>query len=73
MSMLGNDIAAAVFDNVEDAEEGWALLTDADIVSTMITDPGILGRFSVQLVVDRADLEAAQKVLAPLVNRGKLG
>lgn len=73
MSILGNDIAAAVFDNVEDAEEGWSLLTDADIVSTMITDPGILGRFSVQLVVDRADLEAAQKVLAPLVNRGKLG
>ncbi len=71
MSILGNDIAAAIFDNVEDAEEGWAMLTDAEIVSTMVTDPGILGKYSVQLVVDRADLEAAQKVLAPLVNRGR--
>jgi len=71
MSILGKDIAAAIFDNVEDAEEGWALLTDADIVSTMITDPGILGRYSVQLVVDRDDLAVAQQVLAPLVNRGK--
>jgi hypothetical protein len=71
MSILGKDIAAAIFDNVEDAEEGWAMLTDAEIVSTMLTDPGILGKFSVQLVVDRADLEAAQKVLAPLVNRGR--
>jgi hypothetical protein len=71
MGILGNDIAAAMFDNVEDAEEGWALLTEADIVSTMITDPGILGRYSVQLVVDRSDLTAAQKVLAPLVNRNR--
>ena len=71
MSILGNDIAAAVFDKVDDAEEGWAMLTEADIPSTMITDPGILGRYSVQLVVDRADLAAAQKVLAPLVNRDR--
>ena len=71
MSILGNDIAAAVFDNIGDAEEGWGLLNDAEIPSTVITDPGILGRYSVQLVVDRADLAAAQKVLAPLVNRGR--
>lgn len=71
MSILGNDIAAAVFDDVEIAEEGWALLTDAGIESAMITDPGMLGRFSVQLMVDRGDLDEAQKVLAPLVNRGR--
>lgn len=71
MSILGNDIAAAVFDNVDDAQEGWALLNDARIPSAVITDPGILGRYSVQLVVDRGDLAAAQKVLAPLVNRGR--
>ena len=71
MSILGNDIAAAVFDKVDDAEEGWAMLTEANIPSTMVTDPGILGRYSVQLVVDRGDLAAAQKVLAPLVNRGR--
>ena len=71
MSILGNDIAAAVFDKVDDAEEGWAMLTEANIPSAMVTDPGILGRYSVQLVVDRGDLAAAQKVLAPLVNRGR--
>ena len=71
MSILGNDIAAAVFDKVDDAEEGGAMLTEANIPSAMVTDPGILGRYSVQLVVDRGDLAAAQKVLAPLVNRGR--
>jgi hypothetical protein len=71
MGILGPDIAAAVFDNVETAQEGWAMLTDAEIASTMITDPGIFGRYSVQLMVDRSDLDAAQKVLAPLVNRNR--
>lgn len=69
MGVLGPDIAAAVFKDVDTAEEGWALLNDADIPSTMITDPGMLGSYSVQLMVDRADLEQAQAVLAPLVNR----
>ncbi len=71
MGILGNDIAAAVFDNVQDAEEGWAMLTKTGINSAMITDPGILGGYSVQLFVDRGDLAAAQKVLAPLVNRDR--
>ncbi len=69
MGVLGPDIAAAVFKDVDTAEEGWAMLNDADIPSTMITDPGMLGSYSVQLMVDRADLEQAQAVLAPLVNR----
>lgn len=69
MGVLGPDIAAAVFKDVDVAEEGWAMLNDADIPSTMITDPGMLGSYSVQLMVDRADLEQAQAVLAPLVNR----
>jgi hypothetical protein len=71
MGVLGPDIAAAVFKDVDTAEEGWALLNDADIPSTMITDPGMLGSYSVQLMVDREDLGRAQEVLAPLVNRGK--
>jgi hypothetical protein len=71
MGILGPDIAAAVFKDVDTAEEGWALLNDADIPSTMITDPGMLGSYSVQLMVDREDLGRAQEVLAPLVNRGK--
>jgi hypothetical protein len=71
MGILGPDIAAAVFDDVETAQEGWAMLTEAEIPSTMITDPGILGRYNVQLMVDRSDLEAAQRVLAPLVNANR--
>lgn len=71
MGILGPDIAAAVFTSVEEAEEGWAMLTDADIPSTMITDPGILGRYSVALMVDRSDLDAAQRVLAPLINKNR--
>lgn len=71
MGILGPEIAAAVFKDVDTAEQGWALLNDADIPSTMITDPGMLGAYSVQLMVDREDLDRAQEVLAPLVNRGK--
>jgi hypothetical protein len=71
MGILGPDIAAAVFNDVDTAEQGWALLNDADIPSTMITDPGMLGSYGVQLMVDRVDLGRAQEVLAPLVNQGK--
>ncbi|KAA3638191.1 MAG: hypothetical protein DWP92_06620 [Armatimonadetes bacterium] len=69
MGILGPEIAAAVFDTVEKAEEGWALLSDADIPATVITDPGILGAFSVSILVQRDDLDDAQKILAPLVTR----
>ncbi|MCZ7532232.1 MAG: DUF2007 domain-containing protein [Acidimicrobiia bacterium] len=67
MGILGPEIAAAVFDTVEQAEKGWALLSEADIPATVITDPGMLGKFSVSLLVQRDDLEAAQTILAPLV------
>lgn len=71
MGMLGPDIAAAVLKDVDTAEQGWALLNDADIPSTMITDPGMLGAYSVQLMVGRKDLDRAQIVLAPLVEKSK--
>ena len=69
MGILGPDIAAAVFKDVDTAEKGWALLNEADIPSTMITDPGMLGAYSVQLMVDRDDLGRAQVVLAPLMGQ----
>ncbi len=69
MGILGPDIAAATFPDVDTAEEGWAMLNDADIAATVVTDPGMLGAYSVQLMVDRSELERAQGVLAPLVNR----
>ena len=69
MGILGPEISAAVFDDVKDAEEGWAMLNDADIPSAVITDPGMLGAYGVQLMVNREDLDRAQAVLAPLVKR----
>jgi hypothetical protein len=69
MSILGDSIAAAVFTDRADAEEAWSLLSDAGIASAVVTDPGLLGAFEVQVVVDRGDLEEAQKVLAPLIRR----
>lgn len=69
MGILGNDIAAAVFTDRSLADEAWGLLAEADIPATIVTDPGMLGAYSVQVMVDRSDLEAAQKVLAPLVRR----
>jgi hypothetical protein len=71
MGILGKDIAAAVFTDRDLADEAWGLLVDADIPATIVTDPGILGSYSVQVMVDRGDLEAAQAVLAPLVRRGR--
>jgi hypothetical protein len=68
MSALGESTAAAVFDNRDDADEAWSLLADAGIPSTVITDPGMLGAYRVEVVVDRSDLEAAQKTLASFIN-----
>lgn len=69
MGILGPEIAAAIFDTVERAEEGWALLNDANIPAAVITDPGMLGKFSVSLLVQRDDLERAQRTLAPLMSQ----
>ena len=57
--------------HVDLADEAWGLLADAEIPATIVTDPGILGAYSVQVMVDRSDLEAAQAVLAPLVRRSR--
>jgi hypothetical protein len=66
MPITGPQIAAAVFDNVEQAERGWEMLNDADIPSAMITESA-LGSYSVSLMVERKHLDEAQAVLAPLV------
>ena len=69
MSLLGDQAAAAVFDNRYDADEGWGLLAVCGVSSTVITDPGILGAYQVSVVVDRSDLDEAQRVLAPFMER----
>lgn len=69
MGILGDSTPAALFASRDEADEAWGLLNDAGIPSTVIVDPGILGAYEVQVVVDRSDLEAAMRILAPLVNR----
>ena len=69
MSILGDSVAAAVFTDRADADEAWAMLAAADIPAAVVTDPGILGSYEVQVVVARDDLDAAQRVIAPLIDR----
>lgn len=69
MGVLGDSVAAAVFTDRAIADEAWGALADAGIPSTVVTDPGILGSFSIEVVVHRDDLEQAQRVLAPIVGR----
>jgi len=68
MNILGPQVAAAVFTDPEKADEAWAALADAGIGSAIVTDPGMLGKFELSVMVERADLERAQTVLAPLIN-----
>jgi len=70
MSILGEQTAAAVFDNRADADEAWGILMDGDVPATVITDPGMLGVYQVSVMVDRSDLDQAQRLLAPYM-RGK--
>ena len=61
-------VAAAEFDDRSQAEEAWALLSDAGIPANVETDPGPLGRRVVTRVyVHRRDLDEAQRVLTPYV------
>lgn len=68
MGVLGEDISAAMFADREPAEQAWSLLNDAGIPAAVITDPGPFGApYRVHVMVDRADLDEAQRIIAPLV------
>ncbi len=67
MGALGDDIAAAVLPSREKADEAWGILADAGIPATVVTDPGILGKYELLVMVDRDDLEAAQEALGPFM------
>lgn len=68
MSILGNDVAAAVFSDTDTAEEAWSLLVEAGIPAAVITEPGTFGtEYSVSVMVERDRLEEAQQVLAPFM------
>ena len=67
MGALGDDIAAAVLPSREKADEAWGILADAGIPAMVVTDPGILGKYELLVMVDRDDLEAAQEALGPFM------
>ncbi len=63
MGILGNSATAGVFISREVAEEAWEALNDAGIPASVITDPGLLGKYSVSVEVERVDLDRAVAVL----------
>lgn len=63
MSILGKLVAAALFTDRDKADDAWGVLTEAGIPASVITDPGILGKYELLLMVERDDLERAQRLL----------
>jgi hypothetical protein len=63
MDVLGNFTSAAMFIGRDEAEAAWDALNEAGIPATVVTDPGLLGKYSVSVEVDRKDLDRAVAVL----------
>ena len=63
MDVLGNFTSAAMFISRDEAEAAWDALNEAGIPATVVTDPGLLGKYSVSVEVDRKDLDRAVGVL----------
>lgn len=67
MHVLGPHVSAALFTDRDKADEAWGILTEAGIPASVITDPGMLGKYELSVMVERDDLGRAQKLLAPLI------
>ena len=63
MHILGPFATAGLFADREAAEEAWEALSEEGIPATVVTDPGILGKYSVSVEVERKDLDRAVAVL----------
>jgi hypothetical protein len=63
MDVLGPFVSAGLFISREKAEEAWGVLNDAGIPATVVTDPGLLGKYSVSVEVERSALDEAVSVL----------
>jgi hypothetical protein len=60
-------VAAALFEDRDRADQAWGRLADADIPASVITEPGIMGAYRFDVMVQREDLEAAQRLIADLI------
>lgn len=68
--MRGPDklVSAAEFTSEATADEAWALLVEADIPASVVTDPMMLGGTPVtRVMVERKHLERSQALLVELV------
>ncbi len=67
MSILGKLVSASLFTDRDKADEAWGILIRAGVPASVITDPGMLGKYELLVMVEREDLERAQKLLADLI------
>ena len=69
MARPRNLVAALVTEDRAVADEAWGRLAEADIPATVITDPGMVGRYQLIVQVHRSELERAQALLTDLAGR----
>jgi len=62
-------VAAALFTSRDLADEAWGPLMDADIPASVITEPGMVGAYRLNVMVRREHLDEAQRLIADLVGR----
>ncbi len=60
-------VAAALFEDRDLADEAWGRLAEADIPASVITEPGIIGAYRLNVMVHREDLDKAQALIADLI------
>jgi hypothetical protein len=60
-------VAAALFEDRDLADEAWGRLAEADIPASVITEPGIMGAYRLNVMVHREDLDEAQRLIADLI------
>jgi hypothetical protein len=64
MNLLGPQVSAGLFTDREMADKAWGALADVGISAAIITDPGLLGKYELCLMVEREELDRAQAALA---------
>ena len=60
-------VAAALFTDRDLSDEAWGRLSDADIPASVITEPGMVGAYRLNVMVHRRNLDEAQRLIADLV------
>ena len=62
-------VAAALFTDRDVADEAWGRLVEADIPASVMTEPGMVGAYRLNVMVERKDLDEAQRLIADLVGK----